>query len=59
METDKHGFETGFERGSVSRSTAAMKRAFELLRVTDPRSGIRVHPCLSVVEFISGSSTNP
>ena len=38
-------------RGSVSRSSTALASMLRLLRVTDPRSGIRVNPCPSVVEL--------
>ena len=49
MDTDKHGYEKSVERGSVTRSTPASVLTFEFLRLTEPRSGIRAHPCSSVV----------
>jgi hypothetical protein len=52
----KHGLNTDeifqVERGTVSRSIAMLTSILELLRVTDPRSVIRVYPCQSVVKYL-------
>jgi hypothetical protein len=47
MNTDKR---QRVERGSVSRSRMATVSIFKWLRVTDPRSVIRVYLCPSVIE---------
>src|ERR1022692_563519 len=51
MNTDKHRWGNYVELGSVTRSTGADVLTLELLQVTNPRSGIRVHLCPSVVEM--------